>query len=199
MFQVHPHSSISSPHVYIDQRFCSTSPTHLTVWKKSLLFNGNGFTVFDSLGHLVFRVDNYASNVKSEVLLMDAAGQLLLTLRRKKWSLRKRWEALRGDPVRSEKPKFSVTKSLDFSNKTTANVFVDGSKQIKYCHYQMEGSLCKASCTILNKAGEIIAQIKRKEAKCDIMLGNDVLSLFIEAGVDQAFVMGLLIMFNQID
>ncbi|XP_057827958.2 protein LURP-one-related 5-like [Cryptomeria japonica] len=146
-----------------------------------------------------FRVDNYASNVKSEVLLMDAAGQLLLTLRRKKWSLRKRWEALRGDPVRSEKPKFSVTKSLDFSNKTTANVFVDGSKQIKYCHYQMEGSLCKASCTILNKAGEIIAQIKRKEAKCDIMLGNDVLSLFIEAGVDQAFVMGLLIMFNQID
>ncbi|XP_057827956.2 protein LURP-one-related 5-like [Cryptomeria japonica] len=150
------------------------------------------------MGHLVFRVDNYASNVRNEVLLMDAAGQLLLTLRRKRWSFRKRWQAYRGDPVESDKPKFSLAKSLGFSNKTTASVFVYVSKQIKYCDYQIEGSLCKSLCTILNKAGEIIAQIKQKEAKCDIMLGNDVLSLVIDAGVDQAFVMGLLIMFNQI-
>ncbi|GLJ51330.1 hypothetical protein SUGI_1091430 [Cryptomeria japonica] len=163
MPQVHPLSSILSPHVCIDQNFCSRSSTHFTVWTKSLLFNGKGFTVFDSMGHLVFRVDNYASNVRNEVLLMDDAGQLLLTIRRKKWSFRKSWEAFKGDPVESDKPKFSLQKSFGFSNKTTASVF-----------------------------------IKRKEAKSDIMLGNDVLSLVVEAGVDQAFVMALLIIFNQI-
>ncbi|GLJ51327.1 hypothetical protein SUGI_1091400 [Cryptomeria japonica] len=135
MPQVHPLSSISSPHVCIDQKFCSSSSTHFTVWRKSLLFNGKGFTVFDSLGDLVFRVDNYASNVKNEVLLMDDEGQLLLTMRRKKWSFRKRWEAFRGDPVESDKPIFSLAKYLGFSNKTRAKVFVDCRKQIKLSDY----------------------------------------------------------------
>ncbi|GLJ51326.1 hypothetical protein SUGI_1091390 [Cryptomeria japonica] len=128
MFQVHPRSSISSPHVSIDQKFCSTSSTQFEVWKKSLLFHGKGYTVFRSLGHLVLRVDKYASNKRNEALLMDDEGLLLLTLRRKKWSFRKIWEAFSGVPVEYDKPKFSIIKSLGFSNKTTANVFIDGNR-----------------------------------------------------------------------
>jgi len=57
----------------------------LTVWKKSLLFNCNGYTVFDSKGNLLFRVDNYmaTSGSNGEIVLMDAAGKPLLTMRRK--------------------------------------------------------------------------------------------------------------------
>lgn len=57
----------------------------LTVWKKSLLFNCNGFTVFDGKGNLLFRVDNYmaASGSNGEIVLMDATGKPLLTIRRK--------------------------------------------------------------------------------------------------------------------
>lgn len=55
----------------------------LTVWKKSLLFNCSGFTVFDGKGNLVFRVDNYVAGDKGEVVLMDASGKPLLTIRRK--------------------------------------------------------------------------------------------------------------------
>ncbi|GLJ51338.1 hypothetical protein SUGI_1091530 [Cryptomeria japonica] len=191
MAQVHHHSSL------IDHKFCSTLSTVFTVWKKSLLLDGKGFTVFNSLGNLVFRVDNYASNAKNEVLLMDDAGHLLLTLRRKRWSVGKRWEAFRGDPMETEKPIFSLTRSLRISNKNIANVFANGSRKTKLCDYQIKGS-CKPSCTIFSAFGDIIAQVKRKEAKSDIMLGNDVLSLVVEGGVDQTFIMGLLIMFNQI-
>lgn len=55
----------------------------LTVWTKSLLFNCNGFTVFDDKGNLVFRVDNYIAGNKDEIVLMDASGKSLLTIRRK--------------------------------------------------------------------------------------------------------------------
>ena len=55
----------------------------LTVWKKSLLFNCDGFTVFDSNGNLVFRVDNYVPGGDGEIVLMDASGRSLLTIRRK--------------------------------------------------------------------------------------------------------------------
>lgn len=58
-------------------------PKVLTVWKKSLLFNCTGFTVFDTKGNLVFRVDNYVAGNKGEIVLMDAAGKPLLTIRRK--------------------------------------------------------------------------------------------------------------------
>lgn len=55
----------------------------LTVWRKSLLFNCSGFTVFDAKGNLVFRVDNYGSDCKSEVVLMDATGKPLFSIRKK--------------------------------------------------------------------------------------------------------------------
>lgn len=61
----------------------SEEATVLTVWKKSLLLNCNGFTVFDTRGNLVFRVDNYLSGRKGEIVLMDAYGKPLLTIRRK--------------------------------------------------------------------------------------------------------------------
>jgi hypothetical protein len=91
MPQVHPGVSISAPlgvsvSIDDDDKFCalhSNSPTIFTVWKRSLLFNGNGLTVFDSSGNLVFRVDNYSSHHRHQRFLMDAAGNVLLTIRHK--------------------------------------------------------------------------------------------------------------------
>lgn len=55
----------------------------MTVWRKSLLFNCKGFTVFDGKGDLRFRVDCYSAGRKGEIVLMDAAGKSLFTIRRK--------------------------------------------------------------------------------------------------------------------
>eukprot|EP00253_Pinus_taeda_P008968 PITA_08968 len=116
----------SSSHSPDDNKY--RSPVTFTVWKKSLLFNGEGFTVFDSSGNLVFRVDNYASNVERELFLMDAVGNVLLTLHRdKRLSLSQRWEAFRGDGVGCGKPEFSVIIKSScwlFSSKALAKVLV---------------------------------------------------------------------------
>ncbi|GLJ35231.1 hypothetical protein SUGI_0708990 [Cryptomeria japonica] len=102
----------------------------------------------------------------------------------------KRWEAFRGDPVESNKSKFTLVEYSGFSNKTTANVFVDEVEKLRSVFTKWKGHCAQYSVPK--------EQIKRKKAKSDIMLGNDVLNLVVEAGVDQTFVMGLLIMFNQI-
>lgn len=57
--------------------------TSLTVWRKSLITSCNGFTVIDTNGNLVYRVDNYMVRPQ-EVILMDGAGKSLLTMRRRK-------------------------------------------------------------------------------------------------------------------
>eukprot|EP00253_Pinus_taeda_P018563 PITA_18563 len=197
----------SSSHSPDDNKYYS--PATFTVWKKSLLFNGEGFTVFDSSGNLVFRVDNYASNVERELFLMDAVGNVLLTLHRdKRLSLSQRWEAFRGDGVGYGKPEFSVIIKSScwlFSSKALAKVLVtqaEGEKNYREtCHYdyQIEGSLSNpSSFTIFSASRQIIAQVKPKEATSEIMLGDDVLGLVVQPGIDQIFVMGLAVIFIQL-
>ncbi|MFS7897097.1 putative tubby-like protein [Helianthus anomalus] len=81
MAKVYPNAVVPQTHQPIS--VATNGPLVLTVWKKSLLFNCYGFTVFDPNGDLVFRVDNYTAGTKAEIVLMDASGHSLLTIRRK--------------------------------------------------------------------------------------------------------------------
>ena len=81
--KIHPNDTELARDVVIDDKLSRVYAIALTVWKKSLVFGWNGFTVFNSSGNLMFRVDNYPSDPKDELLLMDAAGRALLTMRRK--------------------------------------------------------------------------------------------------------------------
>lgn len=65
--------------------FVCTKETHLTVSKSSLFFAGDGFSAYNCKGELVFRVDTYGPDIRdtAELVLMDAHGRCLLTVRRK--------------------------------------------------------------------------------------------------------------------
>lgn len=69
----------------VDSGYVFQEETSLTVSKTSLFFVGDGFTVYDSKGELVFRVDSYGPDIrdKDELVLMDPHGRCLLTVRRK--------------------------------------------------------------------------------------------------------------------
>lgn len=88
MTKVYPGGHIASLQRTLDENVGESAitkknqSTMLTVWKKSLLFNCDGFTVFDAQGNLVYRVDNYRSS-SDAVILMDGSGNSLLTIRRK--------------------------------------------------------------------------------------------------------------------
>jgi len=137
---------------------------------------------------------------------MDAVGKILLTIRHKRLSVKDRWEAFRGDCCGyGIKPAFSVVKSVSilFSSKPSAKVVLNPAKKqkTKLCDYEIEGSFCKPSSlfTVFGASRQIIAQAARKQATSGIMLGDDVLNLVVQPGVDQTFVMGLLIIFCQIN
>lgn len=89
--KVHPNAAAASLAVPAAEE--KGEAVSLTVWRRSLLFNGKGFTVFDSNGNLVFRVETYARGSPREVVLMDADGLALLTVRRKVYIVRS-WLAL---------------------------------------------------------------------------------------------------------
>ncbi|KAH9289871.1 hypothetical protein KI387_033988, partial [Taxus chinensis] len=196
MSQVYPECEDLSVKAIVDERYCSETATTLTVWNKSLVFAGEGFTVFDSNGNLLFRVDTF-----DDLLLMDAQGKPLLTLCRKLPSLHQRWEGFLGDKADGQKPLFTVRKSSILPTKNCVQVFMNCGFFWKPCaDYEIEGSFSQRCCSIYANAPRIpAAQVKRKCGAAGIMLGKDVFSLCIERGFDQAFIMGLIIVLNQID
>ncbi|XP_043710632.1 protein LURP-one-related 5-like [Telopea speciosissima] len=179
----------------------TSSPARLTLWRQSLLFNGNGYTVYDDLGgSLVFRVDNYACNRKQEMFLMDFAGHVLFTICRRSRCHRKvileGWEAFKGDKEEGRygtglhKP-FMVAKKA-FNNPCCSITVVTGDKYlIKWSGREGWSKIFPAAATAA--ATLPIAQISRKfgTAPESSSLGKDVFSLSVQPGVDHAIVMAM--------
>ncbi|KAK3212868.1 hypothetical protein Dsin_017574 [Dipteronia sinensis] len=203
MTKVHPNAAVANT-------IKATSDGHasvLTVWKKSLLFNCNGFTVYDGKGNLVYRVDNYMQGNRGEIVLMDAAGKPLLTIRRKRLSLGDNWLVYDGETVVN--PRLSVRKhvnilttkclahvtptSSDANSKNTAS----SSSNKKKAMYEIEGSYSQRSCAVYDGKKRRVAEIKRKEAAGGVALGVDVFRLIVEPDMDTALAMALVILLDQ--
>ncbi|XP_010261398.1 PREDICTED: protein LURP-one-related 8-like [Nelumbo nucifera] len=188
----------------------------LTVWRKSLLFSCNGFTVIDSDGKLVFRVDNYMDGHREEILLMDGSGNPLLTMRRKKlMTFVENWLIFEGEGSeevcrsRSAKKKptpiFCVRKHMNLlssNSSVLAHVFTGSSSSNTRFLYVIEGSYCQRSCQVLDESRKVMAEIKRKEAMSQggrggISFGVDVFLLIVRSDFNPGLAMSLVLLLDQ--
>ncbi|KAM0877039.1 hypothetical protein ACQ4PT_035767 [Festuca glaucescens] len=188
----------------------------LTVWCKSLVFRGDGYAVFDDAdGRMVFRVDNYGVGQGSDMALMDHAGRVLLTVRRrhrKMLSLMpETWEAYNGDVDGKVIDGHSVHHKADGEPRLVMRATKD---------------LCSSSCTVsvlgadkpdlyglswsrqdewsrIYRCGStgdntLVAEVRRKLGGPEktTLLGKDVLSLVVQPGMDHAITMAMLMISN---
>ncbi|KAK1358212.1 LURP1-related protein domain containing protein [Heracleum sosnowskyi] len=184
--------------IIIDGSYIYEKETQLTVRKTCLFFPGDGFTVYDCSGQLVFRVDTYATDAshRSELVLMDPSGRCLLTVRRKRPSLHQRWEGFLGERVDGQKPIFSVRRS-SIIGRSSVTVEMYNNPGVDY---QIEGSYAHRCCTIYDMDKKSVGEIKRKvDCTTNVVLGKDVFSLFLKPGFDGAFAMGLVLVLDQIN
>ncbi|XP_028081353.1 protein LURP-one-related 8 [Camellia sinensis] len=186
----------------------------LTVWKKSLLFNCDGFTVFNAHGNLVFRVDNYSAATKAEIILMDPSGKSLLTIRRKRLSLSGKWLMYEGEtavnPILSARKHVNLlnTKSLArVSSCCSSGTGTTGSSSsssspsnsIKNVMiYEIEGSYTQRCCAVYDGKRRRVAEIKRKEAVGGVDFGMDVFRLIVkQPEIDSSVAMAVVILLDQ--
>ncbi|XP_050228695.1 protein LURP-one-related 17 [Mercurialis annua] len=187
--------------------------TSLTVWRKSLLVNCNGFTVIDSHGDLAYRVDNYSVH-PHELILMDGSGKSILTmLRRKKFGLGDSWVVYEGEVGRScsttrraklvtEKPIWSVEKQMSIlqgNDNVLAYVYRGSRIQKMNYFYVIEGSYRHRSCKIMDRSRKVVAEIKKKEAiGHGVSFGLEVFVLVVQQpGFDSGFAMALVLLLDQ--
>ncbi|MBA0870224.1 hypothetical protein Goshw_009464 [Gossypium schwendimanii] len=181
----------------VDGEYIYEQEKHLTVLKASLFFANDGFIVYDCKGQLLFRVDSYGPlpRDKGQLVLMDAHGKCLLTLRKKRPSLHQRWEGFVGERSEGQKPIFNVKRSSIIGRCGMIVEMLNNPGE----EYQIEGNFGQRSCKILNARKESMAEIKRKvDASRKVVLGKDVFLLSLKPGSDGAFAMGLVLVIDQI-
>lgn len=181
----------------------------LTVWRKSLCVGCNGFTVINSDGNLVYRVDNYPGHLH-QILLMDALGNPVLTIsrRKQKLGLTENWLMYEGEDGDCNT---STTKSLNQpiccarkhinilqpNAKIIARVY--GGKSSTSCRYVIEGSYWHRSCKVLDhESRKVVAEIRKKEATMEgVCFGLDVFVLIVRPGFSPRFAMGIVLLLDQ--
>ncbi|KAK7251373.1 hypothetical protein RIF29_34506 [Crotalaria pallida] len=186
----------------------------LTVWRKSLVYSCKGFTVIDSCGNLVYRVDNYILH-PDEVILMDATGNCVLTMRRRrKLGLIDSWYVYEGE-MRNQSRRSNMNKSRRESPiccvKRRVNILPGNSKVQAYVYrvttdshkrhapaFTIEGSYEHRTCKVLDESKKAVAEIKRKEANSkDVSFGIEIFQLVVRPGFDPGFAMAIVLLLDQ--
>ncbi|RRT63380.1 hypothetical protein B296_00007707 [Ensete ventricosum] len=194
MSKIHP--TVSK--IYDQEELTTTttnSPSVWTVWKKSSMgFHGSdGFSIYDGKGRLAFRVDNYSRKHKcfaGELLLMDGDGKAVMTLR---------------PQVGSTGPSFSylLRESLQLTASVAcgdeAEVFMDApDRRSSVPDFRTEGCFRRRNCKIMDRDGQEVARIIRKEVNESVTLSDDVFSLIIQPNMDAELIMAFLLVMDRI-
>ncbi|KAL5551857.1 hypothetical protein UlMin_002033 [Ulmus minor] len=183
--------------------------TPLTVWRKSLLMNCNGFQVIDSHGNLIYRVDNYIGH-PDEIILMDGSGKSVLSMHRRKklGMVVDSWFVYEGEvgenyyssKTTSNRPIFLIKKNANLfnSNKHELAYIYRNNKSDKGYVYVIQGSYTHRSCKVLDESMKVVAEIRRKEALIGgVSYGVDVFQLIVKPGFDPGFAMALILLLDQ--
>ncbi|GLJ13731.1 hypothetical protein SUGI_0219150 [Cryptomeria japonica] len=182
----------------VGEEFCSSSVTVLTVRKKDLVFSRGGFIVTNSCtGQIAFRVDGRDLSSTNKLILMDPLGKPLLTLHHKAFRILHRWYGFHGEACDGQKAIFRVRKSSMFSKNEVAEALVGSTRGKKHSDYKVLGNYSERHCSIYNGVGTLVAEVKRKFAASDVMLSKDVFNVVVKAGIDQAFMMALIVILHQ--
>ncbi|CDP09764.1 unnamed protein product [Coffea canephora] len=190
MAKVHPEAfGSTSSNSYM----ASTRETY-TVWLKSLVFHGNGCTIFNSKGEIVFRVDNYQEKSSSEVFLMDLNGDVLFSIQRKKIQVFQSWNGYKwsNSKASKERPWIQVRKCRRILGGNTTDRVALGRDKATGIGYSIIESHRKSEFKIIDSAGRLVAEATQKRSSSGVPYGDDVLTLVVEPQTDQLLIVALM-------
>ncbi|WVZ99177.1 hypothetical protein U9M48_044510 [Paspalum notatum var. saurae] len=214
--------------VIVGEEHCEGEDRELTVRKTTLFSPGDGLEAYDHrTGALAFRVETYGRGgvcgggaAAGDLALLGAEGDPVLTVRRRRPSLHNRWEGFLGDGGAAQKPLFSARRSSILGHGTgAAAVLVDLHAPGATGEFRVDGSFPRRCCRLVasakawaapaadgeeekEKEGEedvVVAEVRRKvDEAAHVVMGRDVFVLWVRAGFDAAFAMGVVLVLDRI-
>ncbi|XP_022010286.1 protein LURP-one-related 15 [Helianthus annuus] len=186
--------TVVSPH------FLAPYPVDLTIVKKLLTLSDGNFAITDVNGNVMFKVKGKHISLRDRRVLLDAAGNPILSFQKKLISVHNRWVVFRGDSSDSKDLIFTAKQSSLIQLKTSLDVFLGYNDKENVCDFKVKGSWFDRSCTIYAGDGAtIIAQMHKKHTVQSIALGKDTFSVTVYPNVDYAFIVALVVILHEIN
>ncbi|KAI7745089.1 hypothetical protein M8C21_017789 [Ambrosia artemisiifolia] len=191
---------LSKPICVVSHQFVSPNPIHMLSGKKLLALSDGNFGVTDVNGNLMFKLKGKLLSVRGRRLLVDGAGNRILTLHKKLTSARKRWQCYRGDSTDPRDHVFSAKQVNRTQFKTSLDVFLASNRTQDVADFTVKGNWFEKRCTIyVGESTTIIAEINKKQTNQLMAFGVDNYTITVYPNVDYVFVVALTAILNEIN
>lgn len=189
-----------APVAVVSPQFCAPYVAPLTVTKKAISLSEGDFTVTDANGAVVLRVRGAVFSIRHRRVLHDAAGQPILSMQEKVFSMHNRWEVFRGDSSNPSDLLFTAKKSSIIQLlKTEMDVFLASNTAQQVCDFKIKGSYFERSCAFyLGNTNTMIAQMNRQYTVSNVLLGKDTFGVTVFPHVDYVFIAALVVILDEI-
>ncbi|XP_022734698.1 protein LURP-one-related 10-like [Durio zibethinus] len=198
----HPGSNTptANPVSIIGPHFCVPYPIELAVASKILTITDGNFLVTDSNGNIIFKVKGTFLTINDRRVLLDAAGNPIVTLKQKLISAHDRWQVFRGDSTDSSDLIFSAKRSSMFQLKSNLDVFLANNIKEDVCDFKVKGSWLERSCVIYaGESSKIVAQMQKNHTVESILTGKDKFMVTVYSNIDYAFIVALIVILDGIN
>ncbi|XP_028764579.1 protein LURP-one-related 15-like [Neltuma alba] len=193
-------SAPPNPIAVIGPQYCAPYPVDLSVVEKVMSISDGNFVVADMQGNVVFKVKGSLLTLRDRRVLIDAAGNPIVTLRRKIMTAHDRWQAFRGESTEEKDLIFQLKRSSLIQFKTKLDVFLANNTKEEVCDFKIKGSWLERSCIVY--AGEsdtIVAQMHKKHTVQSVLIGKDNFMVTVYPNVDYAFIVALIVILDEIN
>ncbi|KAB1227970.1 Protein LURP-one-related 15 [Morella rubra] len=185
------HATSSTPVAYpasvINPCFCAPHPVDLEIFRTD-----DEYIVADvNRNNIVFRVQGDLFKLHDGVRLHDAAGDPVVTLRKKIMTAHSLWQVFRGKSIDSKDLLFSARKSSMLQVKTKLHVFLASNTAEDVCDFEVKESWSHDSCAIYaGNSSTIVAEMHKKSSKSVKFMVK------VHPNMDYAFVVAIILILD---
>ncbi|XP_015077472.1 protein LURP-one-related 14-like [Solanum pennellii] len=178
--------------------FCFPYLVNLTVKRKILGLSQLNIHVLDDTGISLLQGDGKLWHLrKKKRIIAHPDGLPLLTLREKTLSWRNTWKVYRAESSDINDLLYTVKRSSTFQMKMQLDVFLASNINGELCDFHVKGSFTNQSFKVY-KGDTLIAEVKERFKLGSFFKGRENFEVRVYPGVDYAFIVSILIVYNEI-
>ncbi|KAG2686116.1 hypothetical protein I3760_10G162300 [Carya illinoinensis] len=171
-------TKLENPIPIIGTKYCALYPVDLSVVKKVMTISNGNFVVSDINGTVIFKVKGKLMSIQDQRILLDGAGNRIVTLREKIMSAHHTWYAYRGVSKEPNDLLFTVKRSSMIQLKANLHVFLANNTKEEVCDFKVVGSWFERTCVVYaGDSPNIVARMSKKTTVEIILIEKDNFSV----------------------
>ncbi|KAI3841391.1 hypothetical protein MKX03_000018 [Papaver bracteatum] len=184
----------------ISPQYCTPYQVDLYIAKKvKNITEGRHLGVFDMNGNHIFKVKPHG-HFSTLLILVDASGAPVVSLKPVKFSPHQRWKVYNGDSSDSKDLLFTINKSKYLQLNIESDVFLASNTTENVCDFKIKQNYSETSCVIYRgDSDNIIAEMHKNKIARDKIRGKDRFSATVYPDIVYAYVIAMLAVLDEIN